>query len=54
MATARARYEKGVLTPLEPPDLEAGAILEAINNHGASRGDVHVLRQRPLPLGGAW
>lgn len=25
MATVRARYEKGVLTPLEPLDLEEGA-----------------------------
>ena len=31
---------------------EERAILEAISNHAASRGDVRAPRQRPLPLGG--
>ena len=31
---------------------EERAILEAISNHVASRGDVRAPRQRPLPLGG--
>ena len=40
------------LIELAPSGSEERAILEAISNHVASRGDVRAPRQRPLPLGG--
>ncbi|MYD35943.1 MAG: DUF104 domain-containing protein [Dehalococcoidia bacterium] len=40
MATIRARYEKGVLTPLEPLELEEGKEVIVSVEHDADNDDV--------------
>ena len=48
MSTVRARYENGVLTPLEPLDLEEGAEVEV----SVESAPVGASEETPAPKGG--
>ena len=53
MATVRARYEKGVLTPLEPLELEDGAeVVVAVAETG--REKIKILGDIVAPMPSEW
>ena len=60
MATVRARYENGVLTPLEPLDLEEGkeVLVSVQDGHIAKTGkeelDYETRLERFLSAAGGW
>ena len=60
MATVRARYEKGVLTPLEPLDLEEGKeVLVSVQDGDSAKTsknelDYETRLERFLSAAGGW
>lgn len=53
IANVRARYANGVLTPLEPLDLEEGAVV-SVSVEAAAAGGEDQVSNAPMRAVGAW